>query len=68
MEWYDKLKQARIERGLSQQKVADSLGLTRGCYSNYELGTREPPIDTLRKMCELFEISADYLIGLSDDY
>ena len=60
------MKVARSLKGLSQQAVADSLGVTRGCYGNYEQGTREPPYAILAKICKLLDVSADYLIGLSD--
>lgn len=64
--WNDKLQQARISKGLSQQAAADALGITRGCYAHYEQGVREPSIDLLKRICQYFDISSDYLIGISD--
>ena len=66
--WNEKIKEARRIKGWSQQKVADILGVTRACYSNYEQGIREPTIALLKSICEKLEISADYLIGLNDNY
>lgn len=66
--WNEKLKTARMEKGLSQQAVADRLGVTRGCYANYEQGTREPTIALLREICLILDLSADYLVGLTDTY
>jgi len=63
MEWNEKLKQARIAQGLSQQKIADILKVTRGCYANYEHGQREPNFALLKQICDTLDISADYLIG-----
>lgn len=53
---------------MSQGEVSKALGLTRNAFTNYELGIREPSLDTLRAICLLFEISADYLLDLSDNY
>lgn len=66
MEWNEKLKQARTAQGLSQQNVADKLGVTRGCYANYEQGQREPTLAILKHMCDVLDVSADYLLGRTD--
>lgn len=64
----EKLKQLRIERALSQNTVAEKLGLTRAAYANYEQGIREPSYEILKKICQFYEVTSDYLIGLSDMY
>ena len=64
----EKLKQLRLEKGLTQRQVAEVLGLTVKGYNFYELNLREPPIDTLKKLCKLFNVTSDYLIGLTDEY
>lgn len=66
MNWNDKLKQARMELGLSQKEAAEKLNLSRTGLANYEQGTREPSFDVLRRMCEFYDVSADYLLGLSE--
>ena len=48
--------------------VADAMGVTLRAIQNYEQGIREPSIEIVRKLCLFFDVSADYLIGLSDDY
>lgn len=63
---HDKLKQLRIEKGLTQKQVADYLGCSTRAYGHYEAGEREPTFDFFKKLCLLFEVSADYLLGLSD--
>lgn len=60
------MQQARITQGLSQQKIADILKVTRGCYANYEQGTREPNFAILKQICDTLDISADYLIGRAE--
>ena len=62
----NKLKELRLEKGVSQQIVADYLGITRQSYSNYELGNREADYETLGKLANYFDTTIDYLIGNSD--
>ena len=64
----ERLKELRKERNLTQKQVAEVIGITIKGYNFYELGLREPPIDTLKKLCLFFNVSSDYLIGLSDEY
>ncbi len=64
----ERLKELRIERGLSQKEVSDSIGLTLGAYAHYEQGVREPSIAIIKRLCAFFEVTSDYLIGLSDTY
>ena len=64
----DRLKQLRNERGLTQKQVAEAVGLTKNALGNYEAGIREPSIAILRQLCLFFDVSADYLIGLTDSY
>ncbi len=64
----ERLKELRLERNLTQKQVAEYLGLTIKGYNFYELNLREPPVATIKKLCTLYNVSADYLIGLSDNY
>ena len=66
MEWNEKLKQASLEKGMSQKEVAEKLQMSRTGLANYEQGTREPSFDAMRRICKFYDISADYLIGLSE--
>ena len=47
----------------TQAQIAQILGLPRETYRNYEVGNREPPLDTLLKMANYFGVSVDYLLG-----
>ncbi|MBQ9734679.1 MAG: helix-turn-helix transcriptional regulator [Clostridia bacterium] len=60
-----KLKELRKERGLTNQQMADFLGVSKGSYNYYELGKTEPSIDTLKKLADFFCVSIDYLVGSS---
>ena len=57
------LKQLRVERGISQQKLADILGFTQQSINQYENHSIEPDIDTLSRMADYFETSIDYIVG-----
>lgn len=59
----ENLKYLRKEHALSQQKIADILGIPQRRYSNYETGTSEPNIETLIKIADYYKISLDYLVG-----
>ncbi|MCM1059413.1 MAG: helix-turn-helix domain-containing protein [Eubacterium sp.] len=61
-----RLKSLREEKGIRQPEVAEYLNITRQNYSAYETKGTMPPIDALRKLSQFFNVSSDYLIGLSD--
>lgn len=61
------IKSLRLEKNLSQQTVANYLGITQQAYANYERGVREPDHETLTKLADFFEVSIDYLLGRTDD-
>ena len=65
---HERLKELRIERGLRLKDVADRLNVTIRTISRYEDGTREPSIELIVKFCKLYEVSADYLLGLVDGH
>ena len=61
----ERLRSARIACKYSQQAVADHLNISRPAYGYYESETREMRHSDIIKVCNLFHISADYLLGLS---
>ena len=63
----DRLKECRKNINKTQKEVAYDLGMTEGGYQNYETDKREPKIGTLNKMANYFDVSLDYLTGLSDN-
>lgn len=60
------LKALRTKKGLSQQKLADALGLSQQSIYKYETQWCEPDIDMLKTMADFFNTSVDYLIGHSE--
>ena len=63
-----RLKELRIERNLKLKDVSSAVNLSIRAISNYEQGIREPSLEILKLLCIFFDVSADYLIGLSDNY
>ena len=61
-----RLRELRNDQGISQYKLADALGLSRGLLSNYEQGTREPDYNTLLLLANYYDVSLDYLLGASN--
>ena len=57
----NKLKKLRIKRGLTQQTVADALGISRSVYSQYENNEREPSLRRIISISRFFMVSLDYL-------
>ena len=59
-----KLKMLRVQKNMTQKDVATHLGISQQMYSKYE--TSDVPIEskTLKKLCELYGVSADYLLGI----
>lgn len=58
-----RLKEIRLNRGLSQKTVAENLNCAPTVYSRYETGDREPSIDMLLKLAAFFGVTVDYLLG-----
>ncbi|WP_446002497.1 helix-turn-helix domain-containing protein [Weissella viridescens] len=63
----NRLKELRESQQMSARQVSYKLGLSQNMYSSYERGEKEPTISTLKKIARLFNVSADYLLGLTDE-
>ncbi|MBS5583746.1 MAG: helix-turn-helix transcriptional regulator [Clostridium sp.] len=60
----NRLKTLRIKKKLTQQQLADLLGLTKSVISAYENGLRYPAYDVLIKIARIFKVSTDFLLGV----
>lgn len=60
----NKLKLLRQQRGLTQLQLAQQLNITKAMISAYETGSRYPSFDILIKLSSLFNVTTDYLLGL----
>lgn len=66
MEFRNRLKLLREEKLLTQKEIADFLGVNYNTVGNYERGSRQPDLNTAKKLADYFKISTDYLLGRSD--
>ena len=56
----------RRSRGLSQREVSGGLGISQALLSHYGGGSREPGLDFVARICDYYDVSADYLLGRTD--
>lgn len=63
-EFKDRLKQLRKQRGLTQETLAQELGISRSTIGMYETGKREADYETLGSFANFFNVDMNYLIGL----
>ena len=61
------LREIRLARGITQKTLADAVGLSDQAICTYEIGTREPNLETLRKLATVLDCTIDELIGGNDD-
>ncbi|MCL2740062.1 MAG: helix-turn-helix domain-containing protein [Oscillospiraceae bacterium] len=62
-----RLKQLRIEKGLSQPQLAERISVTKSVISAYENEIRMPSYDILIKLATLFSVSTDFLLGMNNE-
>lgn len=63
----ERLLLAREKKGLSQKELSEIIGLKQQQYARYEKGINIMPITYLKKICIALNISADYIIGLTNN-
>lgn len=69
LRWFmfgQRIKELRQERGLTQIQLAELLFTTQSTIGKYEREELQPNIEVLKKLCKVFEVSSDYILGLSD--
>lgn len=66
MDFADRLRQLRQERGLTQSSLAELLGVSKQAISNYETRANTAPQDVMERLADIFSVSIDYLMGRSD--
>lgn len=62
-----RLVAARKKRELSQEDLAQKSGLQPAAISHFETGARKPSFDNLRRLADALNVTADYLLGRTDD-
>lgn len=63
---HEKLRELRKEKGKTLKEVAGEIGVTLSAYSNYEQGIRQPSYEILKKICDYYDVTSDYLLGLEN--
>lgn len=63
---YIRIRNLREDSDCTQAQIAKILNCSQQVYSNYELGQRDIPTDILIKLSEYYNVSTDYLLGLTD--
>ena len=62
-----RLKDLREDRDIKQKDIAEYLHIKQNTYSQYENGQRQLPIDILIKLSEYYNVSTDYILGISKE-
>lgn len=61
-----RLKELRIEKNLSQQKLAQEIGVTQKAIDFWEKGINEPKASYIIKLAKFFNVSSDYILGIEN--
>lgn len=64
---YRRIRNLREDRDLTQREIAAYLNCSQRVYSNYELGQRDIPTDILIRLSDFYNVSVDYLLGLTEN-
>lgn len=66
MNYTDRIRALREDRDMTQTKIAQLLQIGQKTYSDYELGKTRIPVDSLIVLAKLYNVSMDYICGVSD--
>lgn len=64
--YVDRIRELREDNDLNQRDIAEVLGTTQQVYSRYEKGENEIPIRHIITLCKYYNVSADYILGLTN--
>ena len=67
MAYYRRLKDLREDKDLTQDELIKILGMHKTTYTNYEQGKREIPFEIAIKIAKFYNVSLDYIAGLTDN-
>lgn len=67
MQYIKRIRDLREDSDLTQAQVAEYLGTSQTMYARYERGANELPIRHLMKLCDLYKVSADYILGRTEN-
>lgn len=64
---YQRIRDLREDQDLKQRHLAEYLNCSHQVYSNYELGQRDIPTDILIRLSNFYQVSVDYILGLTNN-
>lgn len=64
MQYYERLKEIREDKDITQNEVAEAIGTTKQQIYAYEKGINKMSVERLKEMCLYYGVSADYILGL----
>lgn len=67
MDYIAIIKGLREDHDMTQTQVAEYLNINQRVYSRYETGVNRMPVDYVVKLCDLYQVSADYILGRSKE-
>ena len=65
--YYPRVRELREDHDMTQRGLASELGMAQTQYCRYEQGYRDIPTDILIRLAQIFQVSTDYILGLTDD-
>ena len=66
IKYYPRLRELRVSAGFNQTEIAEILDMQQNQYSRYERGERELPMHLFVKLALHYQVSLDYMVGISD--
>ena len=66
MKYHERMRDLRQDHDYTQKYVANFLGVAQNTYSQYESDKRPIPVEYIIALCDLYKVSADYLLGRAD--
>lgn len=67
MQYYPRLRDLREDMDLTQDQLVEILKMHKTTYTNYEQGKREPPFELIIRLAKFYNVSIDYIAGLTDN-
>ncbi len=67
MYYYQRIRDLREDNDKTQEEIAKILGIQTTTYRRYEVGERECPTHIIIKLCYLYNTSADYMLGITNE-
>lgn len=67
MTFGERLREMRLQKGLTQEQLAQQIGVAKSTLTGYEKGNREPDVFKIKRLLEVLDIDSDYLLGVSRD-